>query len=84
MKRMGFGERWIGLIMMCVKIVRYYVIVNGNPCGLITSSRSIRQGNRILLYLFLICAEALSGMITRANGEGRLTEVLTLRRGTDD
>jgi hypothetical protein len=66
MKRMGFGERWIGLIMMCVKTVRYSVIVNGNPCGLITPSRGIRQGDPISPYLFLICAEALSSLITRA------------------
>ena len=41
MKRMGFGEQWIGLIMMCIKTVRYFVIVNGNPCGLIIPSKGI-------------------------------------------
>jgi hypothetical protein len=68
MKCMGFGGRWIGLIMMCVKTVKYSVIVNGNPCGLITPSRAIRQGDPISPYLFLLYAEALSAMITRANG----------------
>ena len=80
MKHMGFGEWWIGLIMMCVKTVRYFVIVNGNPCGLITPPRGIRQGDPISLYLFLICTEALSAIITRANGEGRLTGIPTSRR----
>jgi hypothetical protein len=78
---MGFGERWIALIMMFVRTVKYSVIVNGNPCGIITPSRGIRQGDPISPYLFLICAEALSAMITRANGDERLTGVPTSKRG---
>ena len=46
-KQMGFGERWIALVMMCVTTVKYSIIVNGNPCGLITLSRGIRQGDLI-------------------------------------
>jgi ribonuclease HI len=81
MKRMGFDGRWISLIMMCVKSVQYSILVNGNPCGLITPSRGIRQGDPISPYLFLICAEALSAMLTHANMDGRLTGVPTSRRG---
>jgi hypothetical protein len=81
MKHMGFGERWIALIMMCIRTVKYSVIVNGNPCGIITPSRGIRQGDPISPYLFLLCAEVLSAMITRANGEGRLMGVPTSKRG---
>jgi hypothetical protein len=83
MKRMGFGERWITLIMMCVRTVKYSVIVNGNPCGLITLSWGIRHGDPISPYLFLLCAEALSAMITRANGDGRLMGVPTSKRGPE-
>ena len=83
MKQMGFGERWIALIMMCVRTVRYSILVNGNPCGIITPSRGIRQGGPISPYLFLLCAEALSAMITRANGDGRLTGVPTSKRGPE-
>ena len=39
MKKMGFGERWIFLIMMCVTSVTYSILINGEPKGAITSSR---------------------------------------------
>jgi hypothetical protein len=70
MKRLGFDERWISLIMMCVKSVQYSIMVNKNPYGLITPSKSIRQRDPISPYLFLICAETLSAMLTCANREG--------------
>ena len=35
MRKMGFCERWIGLIMVCVKTVTYSIMVNGEPQGLI-------------------------------------------------
>lgn len=33
MRAMGFEERWIFLIMNCVKSVSYSVLVNGEPYG---------------------------------------------------
>ena len=39
----GFRERWINLVMGCVKIVSYSVLVNGDPCGMIFPTRGIRQ-----------------------------------------
>jgi hypothetical protein len=83
MRRMGFGERWIALVMMCVTSVKYSIIVNGNPCGLITPSRGIRQGDPISFYLFLLCAEALSALIVKANMDGRLKGVPTSKRGPE-
>ena len=31
MRKMGFNERWIGLIMVCVKTVTYSIMVNSEP-----------------------------------------------------
>ena len=33
MRKMGFSERWIGLIMVCVRSVTYSILVNGEPKG---------------------------------------------------
>jgi hypothetical protein len=81
MKHMGFCERWISLILMCIQTVTYSIVVNGNPCGLITPSRGIRQGDPISPYLFLLCAKALSSMIQKASDDGLSTGVPTSRRG---
>ena len=35
MRKMGFSEKWIKLIMVYVKIVTYFILVNGEPQGLI-------------------------------------------------
>jgi ribonuclease HI len=81
MHRLGFDPCWVQLIMMCVSSVEYAVLVNGEPCGQIKPERGLRQGDPISHYLFLICAEALSSMVKKANDDGILTGVSTSRGG---
>ena len=33
MRRLGFDDRWVSLIMVCVRTATYYVLVNGQPYG---------------------------------------------------
>jgi hypothetical protein len=80
MRQMGFDLRWIRLIMMCVTSVQYVVVVNGSPYGHIQPTRGIKQGDPISPYLFLICAKALSSMLSEANCVGALTGVPTLKK----
>lgn len=69
MRRLGFRERWINLMMMCVNTVSYSVLVNKEPNGRIFPTRGLRQGDSISLYLFLLCAEGLLAMLRLdANG----------------
>ena len=63
MRKMGFCDRWIDLIMVCVRTVTYSILVNGEPKGLITPSRGLKQGNPLLPFLFLLCTEGLHGLI---------------------
>ena len=39
MRKLGFAERWIKLIMLCVTTVTYSVLINGEPRGKISPSR---------------------------------------------
>ena len=66
MGKMGFSEKWTKLIMECVRTVIYSIMVNGQAVGRIKPSRGIRQGNPLSPYLFLLCAEALSSMLSKA------------------
>ena len=75
MRKLGFGERWIGLILMCVKTVSYSILINGKPKGRITPTRGLRQGDPISPYLFLLCAEGLTAMLNREEGEGQISGV---------
>ena len=65
MRRLGFHDRWIALMMMCVTSVTYLVLINGEPKGKIIPSRGLRQGDPISPYLFLLCAEGLTVMLKR-------------------
>ena len=65
MRWLGFTEKWINLMMLCVKIVSYSILMNGEPKGLIKPSRGIRQGDPLSSFLFLLCLEGLHGLITK-------------------
>ena len=72
MRKMGFCEQWIGLIMVCVcvKTVTNSVLVNREPKGLIHPSRGLRQGDPLSPFLFLLCTEGLHGLIKQAARNG--------------
>ena len=66
MRKMGFNERWIGLVIVCVGIVTYLILINGEPQGMIHPMRRIRQGDPLSPFLFLLCTEGLHGLIQHA------------------
>ena len=53
MSHMGFSNKWISMIMLCVITVTY----------------SFKRGSP---YLFVICAECLSALLSKAESEGKL------------
>jgi hypothetical protein len=75
MRALGFEEKWITLIMICLKSVSYPVLVNGMSYGKIQPSRGLRQADLLLPYLFLIVAEGLSSLLTKAELDTRITRV---------
>jgi hypothetical protein len=81
MKKLGFDDRWVQVVMRCVRSVSYSVVVNGHPVRSFLPSRGIRQGDPISLYLFLLCAKALSALISQAVDSGAITGVPTSPRG---
>ena len=70
MRRMGFDEKWIRLIMICITTVFYSILVNGEPTSMIVPTQGIRQGDSLSPFLFLLCTEGLNGLITQAANRG--------------
>jgi hypothetical protein len=81
MTKMGFAERWVSLIMACVRSVSYSIVVNGFPVGHIKPSRGLRQGDPISPYLYLLCVEAFSSMLSKAESTWVIIGVPTSKRG---
>ena len=72
MRKMGFHERWVQLVMKCVTSVSYKIKVNGSYTSIIFPHRGLRQGDLLSPYLFILCAEGLSAMLLKAEQEGKI------------
>ena len=70
--KLGFGTRWIDLVMNCVTIVRYQIKITGELTEQFTPTRGLRQGDPSSPYLFVICAEGLSALLHDAKASGRI------------
>ena len=66
MRKMGFNECWIGLMMKCITLVSYSVIIDGSVHGNIVPTRGFRQCDPLSPFLFLLCAEGFSALINEA------------------
>jgi exonuclease III len=53
MRRLGFAERWINLVMTCMTTVQYQIRVNGSLSDVITLQRGLRQGDPLSPTFFL-------------------------------
>lgn len=63
MLKLGFHADYVSLIMKCVTSVSFSVRINGELSEVFKPTRGIRQGDPISPYLFLLCAEGLSGLL---------------------
>jgi hypothetical protein len=66
---MGFPSNLVQTIMKCVNIVSFSILVNGQPSPYFKPHRGIRQGDPLSPYLFILCADVFSGLITNAQNQ---------------
>ncbi|XP_071708379.1 uncharacterized protein [Rutidosis leptorrhynchoides] len=70
MEKMGFGEKWRGWILACLKSASILVLVNGSPTNEFTLERGVRQGDPLSPFLFIIAAEGLNILTKNAVEKG--------------
>jgi hypothetical protein len=67
---LGFHSDWVNVVMRLISSVTYRFRVNGELIEEIVSGRGLRQGDPLSPYLFLICAEAFSGLLNATEHRG--------------
>ncbi|XP_042980052.1 uncharacterized protein LOC122310236 [Carya illinoinensis] len=68
--KLGFCNKWVELVIRCIETVSYAILVNGTPLDFFQPTRGIRQHDPLSPYLFIMCAEALSNLINKAEDKG--------------
>uniref|UniRef100_A0A8I6WS32 Reverse transcriptase domain-containing protein n=1 Tax=Hordeum vulgare subsp. vulgare TaxID=112509 RepID=A0A8I6WS32_HORVV len=79
MLRLGFRQQWVNFIMQCVSSVKCRVRINGEESMSLKPTRGLRQGDPLSPYLFLLCTEGLSVLLTRAEETGNISGVKVCR-----
>ncbi|XP_071704231.1 uncharacterized protein [Rutidosis leptorrhynchoides] len=70
MEKMGFGDKWRGWILACLKSATISVLVNGSPTNEFSLERGVRQGDPLSPFLFIIAAEELNILAKKAIENG--------------
>jgi hypothetical protein len=55
--------------MRCISTVSFSILVNGQPSHSFNPHRGIKQGDPLSPYLFILCADVFSGMLTKSQNQ---------------
>jgi hypothetical protein len=72
LNRMGFLDKWVQWMMMCVSTVNYSVLMNFDKVGPIYPGRGLRLGDPLSPYLFILATEGLPTLIKQSIGRGEI------------
>lgn len=79
LQRLGFHDTLIYWMMQCVTSVSYSFLINNEVSGSIIPQRGIRQGDPLSPYIFILCAEVLSGLCNKAQINGSMPGIRASR-----
>ncbi|ONI00414.1 hypothetical protein PRUPE_6G087800 [Prunus persica] len=81
--KFSFDNRWVELVMLCVKTITFSLVLNGSPGSPFSPSRGLRQGDPLSPYLFLLVSEVLSLNIINSTDTGMLRGIKLSRGGPE-
>lgn len=78
---MNFPDRLVDSIMNCVTSSSYTLLLNGQIASQIATFRGLKKGDPLSPYLFIICMNVLSCLLSKAERNGDLQGIQFARRG---
>ena len=66
LRRVGFADKWIAWMKVCVFGGSMSILVNGTPIEEIAIQKGLKQGDPLAPFLFLLVAEGFSGLMDNA------------------
>lgn len=75
----GFPPKMVNFIQKCISFVSFQVILNGSPSKVFTPERGLHQGDLLSPYLFVICANVLSGLLRKSAKNGSIHGIKVAR-----
>lgn len=79
MKRMGFSEKWIAVVMDCLSSSSFSSFLDGAPYGPVSLTWSWRQGCPLSPYLLLLYAEGLPALLKNEEAIGNRQGITVAR-----
>lgn len=80
MAKLGLPKVWIDRVMGCVTSPSFSICINGKLYGHTIPSRGLHLGDPLSPYLFLLCAEGFTALLTKAEMEGRIHGIFVCRK----
>ena len=77
--KLGFHQSWVDKLILCVSIVRYHVLQNGEEISPIYPEQGLHKGDPLFPYLFILCTEGLSCMLNTMEKRGYIHGVQVAR-----
>uniref|UniRef100_A0A803Q4P7 Reverse transcriptase domain-containing protein n=1 Tax=Cannabis sativa TaxID=3483 RepID=A0A803Q4P7_CANSA len=75
----GLCAKACNLIMSCVTSVSYSILLNRAPLAPFNPKRGLRQGDPLSHFLFILCSEVLSKLISKAENRGEFSGIKVSR-----
>jgi hypothetical protein len=63
---------WVNWIRICITSPSFSILINGNPFGLFCPKRSLRQGDPLSPFLFILGTEVISRLLIRLESQDLL------------
>jgi hypothetical protein len=63
LQKLGFHDKWINWIRICISTTSFSILLNRSPFGHFQPCKVLRQGDPLSLFLFIIGTEVISRLL---------------------